>query len=91
MEGASRGEGLGNKFLANIRETDAICHVVRCFEDDDVVHVAGKIDPLSDIEIINTELALADIRITSYNVCYTKLLRPLERQHVTGRHVKPAV
>ncbi len=61
VEGASRGEGLGNKFLANIRETDAICHVVRCFEDDDVVHVAGKIDPLSDIEIINTELALADM------------------------------
>jgi hypothetical protein len=61
VEGASRGEGLGNKFLANIRETDAICHVVRCFHDDDVVHVAGKIDPLSDIEIINTELALADM------------------------------
>lgn len=61
VAGASRGEGLGNKFLANIRETDAICHVVRCFEDDDVVHVAGKIDPLSDIEIINTELALADM------------------------------
>jgi len=61
VEGASKGEGLGNKFLANIRETDAIAHVVRCFEDDDVVHVAGKIDPLSDIEIINTELALADM------------------------------
>lgn len=61
VEGASKGEGLGNKFLANIRETDAICHVVRCFENDDVVHVAGKIDPLSDIEIINTELALADM------------------------------
>ncbi|MCW8908476.1 MAG: redox-regulated ATPase YchF [Sedimenticola sp.] len=61
VAGASRGEGLGNKFLANIRETDAICHVVRCFEDDDVVHVAGKINPLSDIEIINTELALADM------------------------------
>lgn len=61
VEGASKGEGLGNKFLANIRETDAIAHVVRCFEDDDVVHVAGKIDPLSDVEIINTELALADM------------------------------
>jgi GTP-binding protein YchF len=61
VEGASKGEGLGNQFLANIRETDAIAHVVRCFEDDDVVHVAGKIDPLSDIEIINTELALADL------------------------------
>ncbi len=61
VEGASKGEGLGNKFLANIRETDAIAHVVRCFDDDNVVHVAGKIDPLSDIEIINTELALADM------------------------------
>ena len=61
VAGASKGEGLGNKFLANIRETDAIAHVVRCFEDDDVVHVDGKINPLSDIEIINTELALADM------------------------------
>jgi GTP-binding protein YchF len=61
VEGASKGEGLGNKFLAHIRETDAIAHVVRCFDDDDVVHVAGKLDPLSDIEIINTELALADL------------------------------
>ena len=61
VAGASKGEGLGNKFLANIRETDAIGHVVRCFEDDDVVHVAGKIDPASDIEIIDTELALADM------------------------------
>lgn len=61
VEGASRGEGLGNKFLANIRETDAIAHVVRCFEDDDVVHVAGRLDPLADIEIINTELSLADL------------------------------
>jgi GTP-binding protein YchF len=61
VAGASKGEGLGNKFLANIRETDAIAHVVRCFEDDDVVHVEGKIDPLGDIEVINTELALADL------------------------------
>ncbi len=61
VAGASEGEGLGNKFLAHIRETDAIAHVVRCFENDDVVHVAGKIDPLSDIEIIDTELALADL------------------------------
>ncbi len=61
VEGASKGEGLGNKFLANIRETDAIAHVVRCFENDDIVHVAGKINPLDDIEIINTELALADL------------------------------
>jgi ribosome-binding ATPase len=61
VAGASKGEGLGNKFLANIRETDAIAHVVRCFEDPDVVHVAGKVDPVSDIETINTELALADL------------------------------
>ncbi len=61
VAGASKGEGLGNKFLANIRETDAIVHVVRCFEDDNVVHVDGKVDPVSDIEVINTELALADL------------------------------
>jgi GTP-binding protein YchF len=61
VAGASKGEGLGNQFLANIRETDAIAHVVRCFEDDNVVHVAGKIDPVSDIETIHTELALADL------------------------------
>jgi len=61
VAGASKGEGLGNKFLANIRETQAIAHVVRCFENDDVTHVAGKIDPPSDIEVINTELALADL------------------------------
>ncbi len=61
VAGASKGEGLGNQFLANIRETDAIAHVVRCFIDDNVVHVAGKIDPVSDIETINTELALADM------------------------------
>lgn len=61
VAGASKGEGLGNKFLANIRETDAIAHVVRCFEDGNVVHVAGKVDPIADIETINTELALADM------------------------------
>lgn len=61
VKGASNGEGLGNKFLANIRETDAIGHVVRCFENNDIVHVSGKIDPADDIEVINTELALADL------------------------------
>ncbi|VAW40596.1 GTP-binding and nucleic acid-binding protein YchF [hydrothermal vent metagenome] len=61
VAGASKGEGLGNKFLSNIRETDAIAHVVRCFEDPDVVHVEGKISPLDDVETINTELALADL------------------------------
>ncbi len=61
VKGASQGEGLGNQFLANIRETDAIAHVVRCFEDGDITHVSGKIDPLADIEIIETELMLADM------------------------------
>ncbi|MDF1826728.1 MAG: redox-regulated ATPase YchF [Legionellaceae bacterium] len=61
VEGASRGEGLGNKFLANIRETDAILHVVRCFEEENIVHVKGQINPADDIETINTELALADL------------------------------
>ncbi len=61
VEGASKGEGLGNQFLTNIRETDAIVHVVRCFDNDDIIHVAGKISPLDDIEIINTELVLADL------------------------------
>lgn len=61
VAGASKGEGLGNKFLANIRETDAIGHVVRCFENDNIIHVAGKVDPAEDIDVINTELALADL------------------------------
>ena len=61
VAGASKGEGLGNQFLANIRETNAIANVVRCFDDDNVVHVAGKVDPISDIEVIHTELALADM------------------------------
>jgi len=61
VEGASKGEGLGNKFLTNIRETDAIVHVVRAFENDDIVHVSGKVSPLDDIEVINTELILADL------------------------------
>ena len=61
VAGASKGEGLGNKFLANIRETNAIAHVVRCFENDDVTHVSGTINPVDDIETINTELALADL------------------------------
>ena len=61
VKGASEGEGLGNQFLANIRETDAIVHVVRCFEDDDIIHVLGTVDPIRDIEIINTELVLADM------------------------------
>lgn len=61
VAGASKGEGLGNKFLANIRETDAIAHVVRCFDDDNIIHVASKVNPANDIDVINTELALADL------------------------------
>ena len=68
VAGASKGEGLGNKFLANIRETDAICQVVRCFEDDNVVHVSGSVDPLRDIDVINTELALADLETVEKGV-----------------------
>jgi len=68
VAGASKGEGLGNKFLANIRETDAIAHVVRCFEDDDVVHVDGRVNPASDAETINTELALADMDTVTRNL-----------------------
>ncbi len=61
VRGASKGEGLGNQFLANIREVDAIAHVVRCFEDTDVTHVEGRIDPIADIETVETELMLADL------------------------------
>src|SRR5262245_60263230 len=63
VEGASKGEGLGNQFLSNIRETDAIVHVVRCFESDDIVHVSGSVDPIRDIETINLELCLADLQM----------------------------
>lgn len=64
VAGASKGEGLGNKFLANIRETDAIGHVVRCFDDENIIHVAGKVNPQADIDVINTELGLADLETT---------------------------
>ena len=81
VAGASKGEGLGNKFLANIRETDAIAHVVRCFVDDNVVHVAGKIDPVSDIETINTELALADLATVEKTMSrYVKLARSGDKE-----------
>ena len=76
VAGASKGEGLGNQFLANIRETDAIAHVVRCFEDPNVVHVAGKVDPISDIETINTELALADLQTVDKQLAkYSKVAK----------------
>ena len=61
VAGASKGEGLGNQFLANIREVDAIVHVVRCFDDDDIIHVAGSVDPVRDVEVIDLELVLADL------------------------------
>ncbi|HLR82148.1 MAG TPA: redox-regulated ATPase YchF [Paenalcaligenes sp.] len=76
VAGASEGEGLGNQFLANIRETDAIVHVVRCFEDPNIVHVSGQVDPIADIEVINTELALADLATAD---------RALERNQRTAR------
>ncbi|HSS70212.1 MAG TPA: redox-regulated ATPase YchF [Casimicrobiaceae bacterium] len=76
VAGASKGEGLGNQFLANIRETDAIAHVVRCFEDENVVHIGGGVDPVSDIEIVNTELALADLASVDKQLAkYAKVAR----------------
>lgn len=78
VAGAAQGEGLGNQFLAHIRETDAIAQVVRCFEDDDIVHVAGKVDPLADIETISTELMLADLDTT--NKALTRLARAAKSQ-----------
>ncbi len=81
VAGASKGEGLGNKFLANIRETDAIAHVVRCFVDENVVHVAGKIDPVGDIETINTELALADLATVEKTMSrYVKLAKSGDKE-----------
>ncbi|NJO67072.1 MAG: redox-regulated ATPase YchF, partial [Leptolyngbyaceae cyanobacterium RM1_405_57] len=79
VKGASKGEGLGNQFLANIREVDAIVHVVRCFEDDDIIHVSGSIDPLRDIEVINLELALADL---------SQIERRIERTRKAARSSK---
>lgn len=76
VAGASKGEGLGNQFLSHIRETDAIVNVVRCFEDPNVIHVAGKVDPIADIEVIETELALADLQTAE---------RALQRHQKTAR------
>ncbi len=72
VKGASKGEGLGNKFLGHIREVEAILHVVRCFEDPNIVHVDGKIDPLSDIEIINMELILSDLEVLERRITKAK-------------------
>jgi ribosome-binding ATPase len=85
VKGASEGAGLGNKFLANIRETDAICQVIRVFTDGDVVHVDGRIDPSSDMETINTELALADLQTIE------KALPRLEKEARTNKEVTPVV
>lgn len=81
VKGASQGEGLGNQFLANIREVDAIVHVVRCFDSDDIIHVSGSVDPVRDIEVINLELALADL---------TQVDRRMERTRKTARTSKEA-
>jgi len=102
VKGASRGEGLGNKFLANIREVDAIVHVVRCFTDENITHVAGKIDPIGDIEVINLELILADLdtverrmertrkNMKSGDKKYAQELEVLERVHAALTAEKPA-
>jgi GTP-binding protein YchF len=86
VEGASQGEGLGNQFLSNIRETDAIVHVVRCFENDDIIHVAGKVDPLADAEIINTELVLADL--TQVENLYQKAVKNTKSGQKAGVPLK---
>lgn len=85
VKGASQGEGLGNKFLANIREVDAIVHVVRCFESSDIIHVSGQIDPIQDIEVINTELALADLQMVENTVTR------LEKQAKSRKELQPTV
>jgi hypothetical protein len=85
VKGASQGEGLGNQFLSHIRETDAIVHVVRCFDDDEIIHVHGGIDPLSDIETINTELILADLQSIE------KIVQRLEKQAKGNKELVPTV
>ena len=88
VAGASKGEGLGNKFLGNIRETDAIAHVVRCFEDDNVVHVSGKVDPVADIEVINTELALADMATVEKTLQrVSKLAKSGNKEEIAKKHL----
>ena len=76
MRGASKGEGLGNQFLANIREVDAVAYVLRCFEDDDITHVEGRIDPLADAETVETELMLADLESLEKRVASRSRRRP---------------
>jgi GTP-binding protein YchF len=86
VKGASQGEGLGNQFLANIRETDAIVHVVRCFDDPNIIHVSGKINPIDDIEIINTELVLSDLQMIENVIArLEKQLKSKKANHMGGR------
>ncbi|MBS0605419.1 MAG: redox-regulated ATPase YchF [Parachlamydiales bacterium] len=85
VKGASQGEGLGNQFLTNIRETDAIVHVVRCFENDDVIHVAGRVDPIADIEVINLELILSDLQMAE------NIASRLEKQAKGKKELVPIV
>ena len=81
VRGASKGEGLGNKFLANIREVDAIVHVVRCFENDDIIHVEGSIGPARDIETINMELILSDMEILDRRIEKTQKLMKADKKY----------
>lgn len=85
VAGASQGEGLGNKFLAHIRDVDAIVHVVRCFESDEIIHVSGQVDPIQDIEIINTELALADLQMVENTI------GRLEKQARAKKELQPTL
>lgn len=85
VAGASKGEGLGNQFLTNIRETDAIVHVVRCFESDDIIHVSGSVDPIRDIEVINLELKLADLQMVE------NVISRLEKQAKSKKEVIPTL
>jgi GTP-binding protein YchF len=85
VKGAAQGEGLGNQFLANIRETDAILHVVRCFEEEEVIHVEGKVDPIRDIEVINLELILSDLQMTE------NILQKLEKQSKGKKGLLPPI
>lgn len=85
VAGASQGEGLGNKFLTNIRETDAIVHVVRCFESSDIIHVSGKVDPIQDIEVINLELALADLQMVENSIA------KIEKQAKSKKELVPVL
>ena len=84
VSGASKGEGLGNQFLGNIRETNAIAHVVRCFEDDDVTHVSGSIDPIDDVTVINTELALSDMEMVEKQLSPAKLFNQTRERFREG-------